>query len=63
MRRHSKAVGFAALIIAGLGVWAARTSHALSVETVAQIDPMPMMVKARHLPALRWTDYSLVFAN
>lgn len=64
MRRHIGQIFFAALIITSLGSWAGKLSHAtLSATTSAQIDPLPIMAMARHLPTLRWTDYSLVFAN
>jgi hypothetical protein len=62
MRRYS--MGVVALTLAGIGVWAGRTLHAaLPVATTAQIDPLPIMASARHLPMLRWTDYSLVFVD
>lgn len=64
MRKHSRTIGAVALILASLAESAGRPSHAaLTVATTAQIDPLSMMARARNLPTLLWTDYSLVFAK
>jgi hypothetical protein len=64
MGKHIGPIFVVALIFASLGFWAGKPSHAtLSATTSTQIDPLPIMAMARHLPTLRWTDYSLVFAN
>ncbi len=52
----------AALILAGIGAWAASSTHArVTTPTAVQIDPFQTMVKAKNLPIQHYDDYSLVF--
>jgi hypothetical protein len=55
----------AALILAGVGVWVASSTHArvdapIDVR-VDRIDPSQMMTRARDLPTEHYDDYSFVF--
>jgi hypothetical protein len=50
-----------ALILAGVGTWAAPTTHArFDTPVEAHIDPSQMMI-AKVLPAEHYVDYSLMF--
>ena len=53
----------AAFILAGIGAWAASSSHA-RVDVAAEangIDPSQITLHARDLPTEEFVDYSLVF--
>jgi hypothetical protein len=61
MRKISLVTGIA-LMLAGVGVWATSTTPARTyVPAGAQINPLQMMMGARHLPVAHYDDYSLVF--
>ena len=51
-----------ALMLAGVGVWATSTTPARTdVPAGAQINPLQIMMGARHLPVAHYHDYSLEF--
>jgi hypothetical protein len=51
-----------ALMLAGVGVWGTSTTPArIDVPAGAQINPLQIMMGARHLPVAHYDDYSLVF--
>ena len=52
-----------AFLVVGAGAWLTQTSHASlqSAAALVQVDPWPMMVRARHLPTQRLTDFTFVF--
>jgi hypothetical protein len=61
MRKISLAAAIA-LMLAGVGVWATSTTRArIDVPAGSQINPLQMMMGARHLPVTHYDDYSLVF--
>ena len=52
-----------ALMLAGVGVWATSTTQApIDVPAGAQINPLQIMMGARHLPVGHYDDYSLEYA-
>jgi hypothetical protein len=52
----------AAVILAGIGAWAASTTQArLETALELRIDPFPLMMNSKELPVEEFTDYSLVF--
>jgi hypothetical protein len=55
----------ALLILAGIGAWAASTTHARVEIPVAdnRIDPFQMMLNARDLPTEHYLDYTEVFSQ
>ena len=62
MRKFNFLTVAAALILAGVGTWAASTTHA-SVATSLQIDPFQMMVTAKDLPTQQEVDRRLEQMN
>jgi hypothetical protein len=61
MRKISLVVAIA-LMLAGVGVWGTSTTPArIDVPAGAQINPLQIMMGARHLPVVHYDDYSLVF--
>jgi len=51
-----------ALMLAGVGLWVTSTTQArIDVQAGAQINPLQIMMGARHLPVTHYDDYSLVF--
>jgi hypothetical protein len=62
MRKISLFTAAAALILVGIGAWAASTTQArVDIPAEAGIDPSPMMVNRSDLPTEHYVDYSLVF--
>ena len=54
--------GTAALILAGIGAWAASTTQArVEAAPAATVDPFQIMMNVKELPAEKFVDYSLVF--
>jgi hypothetical protein len=52
----------AALILAGVGAWAASTTQArVATPTLESVDPLQIMMNARNLPVDEHVDYSLEF--
>jgi hypothetical protein len=51
----------AALILAGVGAWAASTTHTPTSAAAARLDPSQMMVNAKALPVEDFIDYTFVF--
>jgi hypothetical protein len=52
----------AAVILAGIGAWAASTTQArLATAPEVRVDPFPLMMNSKELPVEEFTDYSLVF--
>jgi hypothetical protein len=62
MRKISLFAVAAALILAGIGSWAASTTQA-RVDTPARagVDTFQIMINASNLPTSHYVDYSLVF--
>jgi hypothetical protein len=62
MRKISLFAVSATLILAGLGAWAASTTHG-RVEAAAVIvaDPLQIMRNATDLPTAHYVDYSVMF--
>jgi hypothetical protein len=57
--RKISLVAAIALMLAGVGVWATSTTQArIDVPAGAQINPLQIMMGARHLPAAHYDDYS-----
>ena len=53
-----------ALIAIGLGVWVASPANAPASPSIGQgIEPFQMMVNAKELPTVEFTDYTFVFAH
>ena len=51
-----------ALMLAGIGVWAASTTEArIDVPAGAQVSPSQLTMGARNLPVAHYDDYSVVF--
>jgi hypothetical protein len=65
MRKISLFAVAAALILAGVGSWAASTPHQARVDTPPGpgVDTFQLTMNARDLPTEHWTDYSFVFTN
>ena len=62
MRKISLIAAAIALMLAGVGVWTSSTTQArIELPAGAQIDPLQIMMGARHLPVAHYDDYSLVF--
>jgi hypothetical protein len=62
MRRISLFAAVAALMLAGIGVWAASTTQArVDIPVQARLDPLQLMVNGPDLPTEHYVDYSLVF--
>jgi len=60
--RKISLVAAIALMLAGVGAWATSTTRArIDVPAGAQINPLQMMMGARHLPVAHYDDYTLVF--
>ena len=60
--RKISLVAAIALMLAGVGVWGTSTTPArIDVPADAQINPLQIMMGARHLPVAHYDDYSLVF--
>ena len=60
--RKISLVAAIALMLAGVGVWGTSTTPArIDVPAGAQINPLQIMMGARHLPVAHYDDYSLVF--
>ena len=52
----------AALILAGVGAWAASTTQArVATPTLESVDPLQMMTNAKNLPHEDFVDYTFVF--
>jgi hypothetical protein len=52
----------AAVILAGIGAWAASTTQArLETAPEVRIDPFQLMMNSKELPVEEFVDYSLVF--
>ena len=61
MRKISLAAAIA-LMLAGAVVWVTSTTQArIHVPAGAQINPLQITMRARHLPVAHYDDYSLVF--
>ena len=55
-------VAAAALILAGVGGWAASNTQArVALPIGAQIDTFQMAINAKNLPTQKYDDYSVVF--
>jgi hypothetical protein len=62
MRKISLFAAAAALILAGIGAWAASTTQArVDIPVEAGLDPLQMMVNGPDLPTEHNVDYSWVF--
>ena len=60
--RKISLVAAIALMLAGVGVWGTSTTPArIDVPAGAQVNPLQIMISARHLPVAHYDDYSLVF--
>jgi hypothetical protein len=60
--RKISLVAAIALTLAGVGVWGTSTTPApIDVPAGAQINPLQIMMGARHLPVAHYDDYCLVF--
>jgi hypothetical protein len=60
--RKISLVAAIALMLFGVGVWGTSTTPApIDVPPSAQINPLQIMMGARHLPVAHYDDYSLVF--
>jgi hypothetical protein len=62
--RKTSSFAVAALIVAGVGTWAASTT--VNTEGVAAtaangIEPLQVMTRANELPAVHYADYTFVF--
>jgi hypothetical protein len=52
----------ALVILAGIGAWAASTTHArLETASEVSIAPLQLMMNSKELPVAEYPDYSLVF--
>jgi hypothetical protein len=64
MRKISLFAVFAALILAGLGTWAASTTHGrVEAAAVVGVDSLQIMRNATDLPTAHDVDYSFVFTH
>jgi hypothetical protein len=62
MRRISLFAVAAALILAGVGSWAASITQArVDTPPGPGVDNIQLMMNARDLPTEHWVDYSVVF--
>jgi hypothetical protein len=62
MRKISLFAVGAALILAGVGAWAASTTYArVDAPAGASVDPSQMIVNAKDLPTVEFVDYTFVF--
>jgi hypothetical protein len=62
MRKISLFAVSAVLILAGLGAWAASTTHGrVEAAAVVVVDPLQIMRNATDLPTADYVDYSVVF--
>jgi hypothetical protein len=62
MRKMSMFAAAAALVLAGIGAWAASTSQArVDIPVEARLDPSEMMMNRPDLPTEHYVDYSFVF--
>jgi hypothetical protein len=61
--RKTNLFAVAALIVAGVGTWAASTT--VNTESVAAtangIEPLQVMMRANELPNVQYVDYTFVF--
>ena len=62
--RTTNLFAVAALIVAGVGTWAASTT--VNTESVAAtaangIEPLQVMMRANELPAVHYADFTFVF--
>ena len=49
-------------ILAGVGAWAASTTHTPAATSVgARLDPSQMMMNAKGLPTAEFVDYTFVY--
>ena len=62
--RKISLVAAIALVLAGVGVWATKTTLARidNAPAGAQVNPLQIMMGARHLPVAHYDDYSLEYA-
>ena len=51
----------AAVILAGIGAWAASTTQARLETAEVRIDPFQLMMNSKELPVEKFTDHSLMF--
>jgi hypothetical protein len=64
MRKISLFVVAAALTATGFGVWAASNTNARVAPSIVQgIEPFQLMVNAKEMPTVEFTDYTFVFAH
>jgi hypothetical protein len=64
MRKISLFAVAAALILAGVGSWAASTPQArVDTPPGPGVDTFQLTMNARDLPTEHWVDYSFVFTN
>ena len=64
MRKISLFAFSPALIAIGFGVWAASPSNAPASPSIVQaIEPLQIMMNAKDLPTVEYTDYSFVFVH
>ena len=64
MRKISLFAAAAALILAGIGAWAASTTQArVDIPVEAGLGALQMMANGRDLPIEHYVDYSFVFAD
>jgi hypothetical protein len=62
MRKISVFAAAAALILAGIGAWAASATQArVDIPVEGGLDPLQMMVNGPDLPTEHYVDHSLVF--
>jgi hypothetical protein len=62
MSKITMAFATTALILAGVGAWAASATRSPFGEpTPAQLDPAKLMMNTSGLPSVRYVDYSVVF--
>ena len=60
--RNISLVAAIALMLAGVGVWATSITQArIGLPASAQVNPLQIMMGAKHLPVGHYDDYSLVF--
>ena len=62
MRKSSLFAVAATLIATGYGLWAASTTNArVASSTGHRIEPFQLMMNARELPHVEFSDYTFVF--
>jgi hypothetical protein len=61
MRKTGLFAVAAALILAGIGGWAASNTQARVATASIAINPFHMMTHAKHLPMEHYQDFSMVF--